>query len=477
MIRDLKPYPAYKDSGVPWLGQVPKHWKVSRLKTRLLRNDAGVWSEEFDDNGTVVLRSTEQTVDGGWRIVTPARLRLTERQRNNSLLSEGDLVVTKSSGSPAHIGKTSIVSHEIANLMCCFSNFMQRLRTNRTLVPEFVWRLLNSSIGREQLVFQSTTTTGLGNLNGEILGNCWLPISSLAEQSAIVRFLNEVDRRIQGYIQAKQQLIKLLEEQKQVIIHRAVTRGLDSAVPLKPSGIEWLGEVPEHWEILRTRYLFRENDRRSQTGAETHLSMSQKLGLVPSSMVEQRTLVSETYVGGKLCDEGDLVLNRLKAHLGVFALAKQSGLVSPDYTVLRRTRPMVMQYFEHILRSPGFRHELRIRAKGIVEGFWRLYTDDFYDIRVPVPPVTEQRRIVDALDAETKSVIGAMKRTEREIDLFREYRTSLIAEVVTGKLDVREAASELSEEVDEFARTENLQGAVLQDLPSDFEDDAEEVPA
>ena len=173
--------------------------------------------------------------------------------------------------------------------------------------------------------------------------------------------------------------------------------------------------------------------------------MSQKLGLVPSSMVKHRTLISASYAGGKLCDVDDLVLNRLKAHLGVFARARDSGVISPDYTVLRKIRPMAVEYFEHVLRSPSCRGELKIRAKGLVEGFWRLYTDDFYDIRLPVPPYEEQASIVNGLHGATNEITTTMQRIEREVELLREYRTRLIADVVTGKLDVREAAARLPE--------------------------------
>jgi len=176
--------------------------------------------------------------------------------------------------------------------------------------------------------------------------------------------------------------------------------------------------------------------------------MSQRLGLVPSNLVE-RTLTSESYVGGKLCEPEDLVLNRLKAHLGVFALAKQDGIISPDYTVFRKIDPLVMSYFEQVLRSPACRIELRVRAKGIVEGFWRLYTDDFYNIFLPVPPVDEQRDIIVAIEQAASSSNTAVEQAEREISLLREYRTRLIADVVTGKLDVRNAAARLPDEAEE----------------------------
>lgn len=278
------------------------------------------------------------------------------------------------------------------------------------------------------------------NMNNFVLID--LPLPPADEQAAIARFLDHANQKIDRFIQAKRKLIALLGEQKQAIIHRAVTRGLNPSTPLKPSGIAWLGDIPTHWEVRRAKYLFREMDERSKTGKETHLAMSQRLGLVPSETVES-SLRSESYAGAKLCKEGDLVLNRLKAHLGVFALAKQDGVISPDYSVFRKRAAINMEYFESVLRSSACRRELRIRTKGIVEGFWRLYTDDFYDIRLPVPPIDEQAAIMSAIATSTKDLNTAIARTEREIALMREYRTRLTADVVTGKLDVRAAAVHL----------------------------------
>ena len=269
---------------------------------------------------------------------------------------------------------------------------------------------------------------------------CLVP--PLEEQAAIVRYLDHADELINRYISAKERLIALLEEQRQAVIHQAVTRGLDPNVPLKPSGVSWLGDVPEHWDITRTRFLFKEVDRRSTTGNETHLSMSQVLGLVPSHQVAQ-TLLSDSYVGGKLCEEGDLVLNRLKAHLGVFARADQVGVISPDYSVFRKRVTLEMEYFTQVLRLPALRPELRIRSKGIVEGFWRLYTGDLFDIRLPVPPVAEQVAIVDNLSQMTGKLDATIARTRRQIDLMNEYRARLIADVVTGQIDVSNAPLEL----------------------------------
>jgi type I restriction enzyme, S subunit len=210
--------------------------------------------------------------------------------------------------------------------------------------------------------------------------------------------------------------------------------GLRPYPETKPSGLPWLGDVPAHWDVLRSKYTFREVDSRSTTGEETHLSMSQRLGLVPANQVE-KSLVSESYVGAKLVEKDDLVLNRLKAHLGVFAYANQPGLISPDYTVLRPKPRASVRFFEHVLKSPACRAELRTRAKGIVEGFWRLYTDDFYDIRLPVPPLDEQRLIVRFLDWHGAQTLRLVRAKKKIIALLNEQKQAIIHRAVTRGLD------------------------------------------
>lgn len=203
----------------------------------------------------------------------------------------------------------------------------------------------------------------------------------------------------------------------------------------KDSGLPWLGEIPVHWNLLRAKYVFREIDERSATGQETHLSMSQKYGLVESSRIEDWRLQSESYIGGKLCETDDLVLNRLKAHLGVFAHAPISGVVSPDYTVLRRVRNNELRFFEYLFKTPGFNGELRKSTKGIVEGFWRLYTDDLYRIRVPVPPDREQRKIISWLDKFSRLVNQFIDGKQRLIELLNEQKQGIIQQAVTHGID------------------------------------------
>ncbi|MGI9347247.1 MAG: restriction endonuclease subunit S [Gammaproteobacteria bacterium] len=227
VTRGLNPHVPLKSSGVQWLGDVPKHWVVERLKTRLIHNDSGVWGEFDEDNGTIVLRSTEQTINGGWSISNPAKINLSESQRKAVLLKVGDLVITKSSGSKSHIGKTGLVGPKEARLNCGFSNFMQRIRLDSKTNPGFIWRGINSLVGREQLVFQSTTTTGLGNLTGRILRNCWFVFPPLSEQTAIVEHLDKATAQIDAVIAKVRREMELLREYRVRLISDVVTGKID----------------------------------------------------------------------------------------------------------------------------------------------------------------------------------------------------------------------------------------------------------
>jgi type I restriction enzyme S subunit len=446
MAEELKPYPAYKDSGVPWLGKVPAHWETKPLK-RWVRVNAEVLPEDTADDfefryldigavGTGILTGKPQRLKFG---SAPSRAR--------RVLRRGDTII---STVRTYLKAVYFISEDVFDLMA--STGFAVLTPGQGVDPWFLSFLVQSDPFTDR-VSADSVGTAYPAIAETKLGTFPVVLPPSDEQAAIVRYLDYVDRRIRRYIRAKQKLIALLNEQKQAIIHRAVTRGLDPSVRLKPSGVAWLGEVPGHWEVLRSKYLFREIDTRSVSGGEMRLSMSQKFGLIPSAEIEERRLLSESSVGGKLCERGDLVLNRLKAHLGVFALAPQQGIVSPDYTVFRPSCEMEPQYFEAVYRTPACRVELRQRAKGIVQGFWRLYTDDFYDIRISVPPVLEQRAIMKRLDTELSSLTHAIDHAQREIALLREYRTRLIADVVTGKLDVRAAAAALPETAPDFHDT------------------------
>lgn len=431
MIADLKPYAAYKDSGLSWLGPVPEHW--GRRRTKFLFKERA--QKGLPDEPLLAATQTKGVVrkdDYGKRTVTAMKdLHLLK------LVEVGDFVISLRSFEGGI---------EVSHCRGIISPAYTVLTPTSDATQSYFSRFFKSADFIRSLTLFVTGIREGQNIDYERMSRAYMPLPPVDEQVAIGRFLDWANGRLERTIRAKRRVIALLIEQKQAIIYRAVTRGLEATVPLKPSGIPWLGDIPQHWTVLRSKYIYREVDARSETGKELHLSMSQKHGLIPSSRLAVKRLVSESHVGAKLCAVGDLVLNRLKAHLGVFALAKDSGLISPDYTVLRPVRELDERYFEAVYRTPACRVELRQRAKGIVQGFWRLYTDDFYDIRMPVPPLVEQKAIVAQLDIDTSGVNTTISRLEREIDMLREYRTRLIADVVTGKLDVREVAATLPQD-------------------------------
>lgn len=437
MIEGLKPYAEYKESGLPWASRIPLHWSLIPNRAVLKKRKILVGAK----HGSYRLLSLTK---GGVivRDISSGKGKFSFDMGTSQEVRKGDFVfcLFDVPETPRTVG----LSPHDGMITSAYTVF-----ESKKLTSEGVRFFERFYLAMDDQKLLSPLYSGLRHTipPPRFLGTK-TPQPPPDEQAAIVRFLDHANRKIDGFTRAKRKLIGLLNEQKQAIIHRAVTRGLHPDVLFKPSGIPWLGDIPKHWEVLRAKYLVREVDDRSKEGKETHLAMSQRLGLVPSSMVDS-AMRSESYAGAKLCQEGDLVLNRLKAHLGVFALAKQGGVISPDYSVFRKRAAISMEYYESVLRSSACRRELRIRAKGLVEGFWRLYTDDFYDIRLPVPPLDEQKEIMSAMTVETAALTTAIARTEREIALMQEYRTRLTADIVTGKLDVREAAAKLPAIVDE----------------------------
>ena len=445
IVTGERQYPAYKNSGSHLLGNVPDHWDTPRLKKHLVKNNSGVWSEEPDDEGTIVIRSTEQTVGGEWHIQNPARLRLPETQRRSATLERSDLVITKSSGSRDHIGKTTIVTNEIANLSCCFSNFMQRIKVDKHLNPNLLWRYLNNYIGREQLLAEATTTTGLANLNTKIIGNCRIPLPPSEEQAAIVRFLDHADEQIQRYIAAKERLIALLEEQRQALVHQAVTRGLDPNVRLKDSGMEWLGKIPEHWDIRRSKRLFSPRQELAKPN-DVQLSATQAYGVIPQDEYEQRVgrrvVKISLHLDKRQHVEVDDFVISMRSFEGGLERAWATGCIRSSYVVLRPTNEVDVEFFSYVLKFRAYIQALQSTANFIRDG-QDLNFNNFCAVDLPFPPTNEQRKTAVALSEATTNINGDIARARRQIDLINEYRTRLIADVVTGQLDVRETATQL----------------------------------
>lgn len=444
MIDGLKPYPAMKDSDVPWLGEVPEHWEVRRLKHGFQRIVGGSTPS-----------SAEATYwDGAVVWVTPAdvskasRLKGSQRRITSDGLSAcsaelvppGSIIVT----SRAPVGNVAIADVELCTNQGCKA----LVPALGQIDPMFGLHVLSTLKGELQSLATGTTFTEISTSR---IGDVRVPLPPLPEQAAIVRFLDHADRRIRRYIHAKQKLIKLLEEQKQAIIHRAVTRGLDPNVRLKPSGVEWLGDVPEHWEVSRGKYYFREVDVRSATGREELLSVSHISGVTPRSQKNITMFKAESYVGSKICKPGQIAVNTMWAWMAAIGVSNYHGLVSPSYHTYEQldAARFADEYLDLLVRTKMYKDFYTVNSSGITTSRLRLYPEDFLNIRFLRPPRREQEAILEWLHDATVAIEAAIGRADQEISLLREYRTRLIADVVTGKLDVREAAAGLPDEAEE----------------------------
>ena len=454
------PYPAYKPSGVDWLGAVPEHWEVVRLSSvsrprsvvnqqhrELLSVYLNLGVISFSDIDAKRTNPTSQDLSN-YQAVEPGDFVL-----NNQQAWRGSVGVSNLEGivSPAYLvlALSSRLDREFADL----------LFRDKSMVGQYV--ICSKGVGTIQR-----------NLYWPHLKEIRTLIPPLPEQAAIVRYLDHADRRIRRYVSAKRKLIALLEEEKQAVINRAVTRGLDPNVRLKPSGVEWLGDVPEHWGQRRLKTILQRIDRRSTTGSETLLSLRRDHGVVVYAEHFARPSQSRSLVGFKLVSSGQLVVNRLQANNGLVFNSTLDGLVSPDYSVFEKKSSLHMQFLSDLLRISSYRAYFRQNSTGLgtgTAGFLRLYDDTFLDTPVYLPPLSEQAAITEHLDKAAAGADAAITRARRQIELVQEYRTRLIADVVTGKLDVRGAAAQLPDEGDDRDSTEE-DGLLADGMEGDLSD-------
>lgn len=418
----MRKYPAYKKLQDKWLREIPCEWRIEKIRAL------------FDERRTKVSDKDYPALSVGKMGVVPQLETAvkTDNGDNRKLIKVGDFAINSRSdrkgagGISEYDGSSSLIITVLKPKVKMDGNFVHYLMRSHYFSEEFY--------RNGQGLVSDLWTTKYSSMR-----DIELPIPSMQEQQQIVRYLDWKTSQINHLIHGYERLISLLEERKTAVINEAATKGIRKGVAMKDSGVEWLGYIPEHWQTMRCKMLFNELDLRSLDGSETHLSMSQKYGLIPEEKLKERHTVSESYAGAKICHKNDLVLNRLKAHLGVFALAPQLGVVSPDYTVLRVKEEKILPKFaEMVLKSDACRRELRIRVRGITEGFWRLYTDDFNTIVLPVPSLNEQKEILDSLVEKNARLDKARTSLQKEIELLRERRTRLISDVVTGALDVRD---------------------------------------
>jgi len=445
-VNGLGPYPTYRESGVEWLGKVPEHWELRRGKTvfRCIDERSETGSEELltvsSGRGIVPRDSTSVTMFKARSYV------------GHKLCWPGDLVINSLWAWNRGLGVSRY--HGIVST----AYGVYRVRRKARVLPDFIHSLVRSEAFNWELRVRSKGIwISRLQLTDDSFLRAPLPLPPLSEQGAIVRYLEAADRRIRRYIRAKERLVELLEERKRALIHEAVTGRIDVRTgqpypAYKDSGVEWLGKVPKHWEVKRLKYLtrfvngfaFKPSEWRDEG---TPIIRIENLNGGNAFNYTDRTDLPDEL----LIQTGDIVFawsgNR-GTSFGSFRWDRDFDGWLNQHIFKLTEYALCRGYFFHLLRAVT--KKVEDNAHGII-GLVHITKPALGAIAVPVAPAEEQAFIAAGLDEELAKIDRAARQAVTQIGLLEEYRTRLIADVVTGKLDVREAAARLPE-TDPLAR-------------------------
>ena len=437
-------YSEMKDSGVEWLGRVPAHWQVKKLRqcAAILggmtpsMNVRRYWGGEIPwvtpkDMKSDVITSSKVRVTGeavaetSLRLIDAMAVLMVVRGMILALkvpVARTTAPVTINQDMKALVAGPEISADYLAAYLACAHNglfpLIDEAGHGTRRLPTHRWRELGTAV------------------------------PPLPEQTAIVRFLDHVDGRIRRAIRKKEKLLALLDEHRLAVIEQAVTGRIDvqTGKPFtayKDSGVEWLPRVPARWTMRRNKWLFAE---RKETGhgdlPVLEVSLHSGVGIrdLDDGGRKQQIADRDKY---KRAERGDLAYNMMRLWQGAIGVVPVDGLVSPAYVVARPLSEVEAPYYAYLFRTEAYKREVDRNSRGIVSDRNRLYWDAFKRLASPCPPPEEQRRIVEYLDAASDRIHAGAEGARRQIALLREYRVRLIADAVTGKVDVREAAANL----------------------------------
>ncbi|PKN72800.1 MAG: restriction endonuclease subunit S [Candidatus Cloacimonetes bacterium HGW-Cloacimonetes-3] len=442
-----KPYPAYKESGIEWLGEVPEHWDIQKVKHAVTYAVSNVDKKTQEGEASIRLFNYTDVYNNEF-LTNEMDLMVasaSQGQIGNFIANVDDVLVTKDSEDWRDIAKPALVISSAPDIVCGYHLALIRPYKNRT-EGKFIFRLLQSALINQQFQITSNGVTRYG-LPKSAIGEALITIPPIQEQKAIAAFLDRETARIDALIQKKERLIELLKEKRIALITYAVTKGLDPKVKMKDSGIEWLGDVPEHWEVYRLRYNIRLNPSKN---AISHLDRDTELSFIPMDNVgvdgslnlDTVRTISEVECGYTFFAENDVAIAKITPCFEngkgcVFhSLVGGYGFGTTELTVMR-PRDMESKYLFYITISDLFRKI----GEGWMQGSagQKRVPDEFIkEFRVPVPSIKEQQAIVEKLHKlETKTDL-LLDKAKNSITLLREYRASLINAAVTGKIDLRD---------------------------------------
>lgn len=397
-----------KSSGLRWIGEYPQLWELVALKRYVkVHNGSEILSEASanDQNSVPVYGS-----GGVFKYTTHTQY-------------EGDAVLFGRKGT---LGKPIYATGKMWAV-----DTMYLLSHDKSLSPRFNYYQL-SAFNWEPWI----THTAIPSIVASDIVAQKFPFPPLSEQQIIAKFLDCKCADIDNIQEKTKASIEEYKKLKQSIITEAVTKGVRGSRPMKDSGIEWIGLCPKDWTLTKVKWLLNERNERSEDGSEEPLSMSQKYGLIPTKEMDTIPNMASSFVGAKITHVGDLVFNKLKAHLGVFAVSKYEGLVSPDYAVYYKTARADMRYLEYLFKTPQYILEFRKRSSGVGAGLTRLYTGDLFAMYSASPSLEEQQEIAAFLDKKCSEIDSLIASKEKFIAELESYKKSLIYEYVTGKKEV-----------------------------------------
>ena len=445
-----KRYERYKDSGVEWIGEIPEHWEIGRLKNSIKSCRNGIWGDEpqGDNNDVACIRVTDFNRINMEIEVNDITIRnIPASKQKMYLLKYGDLLIEKSGGGEKQpVGFVTIFKH---NIPAVYANFIARMELKEEKAYSGFYKYVHSAMYSVRLNVRSIKqTTGIQNLDTNYYFEERVIYPPLNEQKAIANFLDQKTAEIDALIADKEKLIELLQEKRQAIITEAVTKGLNPNVRMKDSGIEWIGEIPEHWEVRKIKYLATVNPNKSEI---RHLPAELEVTFIPMEKIiatgkvdYSLTNAIENLIDGyTYFKDGDIIMAKVTPCFENGNIAIVEGLLNgigfgtTELHVLRCHSNCYNRFLFYYLQSAIF------KSKGISEmygvaGLKRIPTDFILDYKLGIPDYYEQKQIADYLDKITFEIDELISNVKFQIQKLKEYRQSLIFEAVTGKIDVRE---------------------------------------
>ncbi|MGD2087426.1 MAG: restriction endonuclease subunit S [Candidatus Aminicenantes bacterium] len=445
----MKRYPEYKDTGIEWIGTIPKHWKLNKIKYSTYVKARIGWhglnSSDFIENGPFLVTGTD-FIDG--KVNWDSCYHVSEYNYIRDpyiMLKEDDLLITKD----GTIGKLAIVKGLRGEATLNSGVFVTRPLKNVYLTKNMYW-ILKSSVFEQFIDYNKTGSTVL-HLYQDMFEKFVFPVPPLHEQNVIALFLNSYNIKISELISKKRRLIELLKEQRAAMINRAVTKGLNPNAPMKDSGIEWLGKIPQHWEIKKLKFisnLISKGTTPSTLGKEIKSEgpirfikaeniVDNQLLKTPDFFIDNET--NNILKRSQLKDK-DILVVIAGATIGKVAVLDKNMLPANTNQAISFVRPNEntrTKYVWYWLQSNIIKHlTLLVTVQSAQPNLSMENLGNFF---IPYPNIKEQENIGNFLTMETNRIEKSISKVKKEIELLKEYRAALISEVVTGKIDVRDS--------------------------------------